>query len=868
MQQGSQGSQGSPLLDRDRWEQLKPIILELYHHQKLTLPKVITIMRDEHRFFHVENTYKYYFNIWGVPKNIPTFVKDATVVALGKRIRGRQSTPDVAYIYKEGQSMPVDRKKIKRQIHDVVSRRANDERGMPLGKNVFIHWNLPYRAARSASRMDSISPFGPTPDFLSIGSPNASRGMSSRHSPSPHTAPTPTMLALRGMKQDEWTSLFIQVKHDLLMKQMARSERKVLITYLYQFWLFSFYTAKYWGFGPTHWTSDILQFDRFRDTDRVHNSSPDTPMTGMGTPLNYSTPRSDNAKIGDTTSSKPSMLCRWVIHVANHSRYEGEGDDSDDEGPDAVLGAEGSDEYRPWPRTHNQTFEQKLQAALETGNFSTVACEDLPVAASRIAKAARTSPMELLQESFAFSLVARNEKLFWNILEKVSRVTFDDSGVYPLHLLTSFLDGSKTCCNLLDGAMNNLCGRTRIEKIYVNDHGHTVLDNLFIAVLKGHTSCQPDTVDDKFAKMRRFTGEEVDICGRWDADSSCVRELFADGNSAIPIEWKHMFCHTSIQTICHCIGRLFGPIFAPKVNTPSGLFLKTCEACGMRLQMAPLHSLVLTACHLAQSGCPGENLFGMLAMLVCLLANGADPLLKAPISLEALMRKDTATECSHEYIDAIELAERVPASLILGWTEEASLGWNVFCAMLRFARDERRPPPKPSKGKGRVSEDPYQMFMEPMEEEYLYDGGSSDDGDDEEDEMGGEEDTDEEPCQHHKFNTNNFYGRSKVIGTMWAVIQTELLTYRRLSENDPWLSENFDMRSVLDGLNNGGLVPIKLVEEDMMSPFCVCGRFLDVVDEACACVGEVCSHYFANVDVWERSSYIMIPENHNGSWYW
>jgi hypothetical protein len=583
-------------------------------------------------------------------------------------------------------------------------------------------------------------------------------------------------------------------------------------------------------------------------------------MTNAGTPGTFATPRSeDSSGNAGNLATKPSTLCRWIIHAAIRTRYE-EDDKEDDQDPEAIAGSDSNEPLPRWPSGNQQIFEEKLQGALESSSFSTLDPKDLPMAVAKIAKATRSSPRELLQESFAFSLVARNEKIFWSLLERVSNFNFENTGIYPLHLLTTFLDGSKTCCNLLDAALNQLAEQTCIDRIYVNNHGHTVLDNLFISILKGHTSCLPDTVDDKFSKMKRFMGEEVDICGRWDADSPCVRELFAEGYSTIPTEWKHMFCHTSVQTICHCIGRLFGPMFAPNINTPSGLFMKTCQACSMKLQLKPLHSLVLTACHLAQSGCPGENLFGMLACLVCLLANGADPLVTAPISLAALMRKDIATECSHEEIDPVELAERVPTSLISGWTEDATLGWNVFCAMLRYARDERRPGSKSFSSMGKESEDPYELFMEPMDDDIDDDEGGDED-------MDSESDADEELCSHCKPETENFYGRSKVIGTLWAAIQTELLTYRRLTDEDNWISENFDLQAVLDGLNNGGLLPIKLVEEDMMAPFCRCGRFTGVTDEACACVDEVCKKYFANVDVWSRASYIMIPEGENMSWY-
>ncbi len=630
-----------------------------------------------------------------------------------------------------------------------------------------------------------------------------------------------------------------------------------MTTYLYQFWLFAFKTAKHWGHGPLDWTAELLEFDRFKDSDLLTHSSPNTPGSNVGTPVHAATPRSEgSAGYLTNISSYPSPLCKWSIHAAIRNRFEGE-EKFHAESEENITGPDGEDTWSRWPK-NRQTFEEKLQAALENNSFSNLNAHDLPMTLARITKATRHSPIELLQEGFGFSLVARNEEVFWELLPRAARTNFEGTGIYPFHLLTSFLDGSKTCCNLLDAALNQIAETSSINILYVNNHDHTVLDNLMISILKGHTNCRPVSVDDKFAKMKRFTGEEVDICGRWDADSDCIRELFAEGHATIPIEWKHMFCHTSVQAICHCIGRIFGPVFAPSINFPSGLFTKNCHACGMKLQLLPLHSLVLTAVHLARSGCPGENLFGMLACLVCLLANGADPTSKAHISLDALMNRDSAIECSHEDLDPFQLAERVPNSLTRGWTEEAILGWQVFCSMLRYARDERRPRSKQFPTTRDRDED-FHTFLDLADDEI----SNNEDSEDEAiDDQSGVED---ESCSHYKAN---FYGGSKVIGTLWAAIQTELVTYRRLAEDDPWISQYFDMRSLLEGLNNGGLISIPLVEKDMMSPFCQCGRFLDVTDEACACVDEVCTEHFANLDsAWSRTAYIMIPEGHNESWY-
>jgi hypothetical protein len=624
--------------------------------------------------------------------------------------------------------------------------------------------------------------------------------------------------------------------------------------------LFAFKTAKHWGYGPQDWTAELLEFERFKDNELATRSSPNTPRSNFGTPAHAATPRSETI-VGSLSSlnNHPSPQCKWSIHAAIRNPFEGQ-ECLNHESEGSITGPNGEEDWKRWPKT-GQTFEEKLQAALEDNNFSNLNSNDLPLALVQITKTTKRSPKELLQEGFGFSLVARNEEVFWKLLPRAAETCFEGSGIYPFHLLTSFLDGSKTCCNLLDAALNKIAEHSSVEKLYINNHGHTVLDNLMMTILKGHTNCRPVSVEDSFANLKRFTGEEVDICGRWDADSECIRELFAEGHATIPFEWKHMFCHTSVQAICHSIGRLFGPVFAPNIDTPSGLFMKNCQACGMKLQLLPLHSLVLTTVHLARSGCPGENLFGMLACLVCLIATGANPTATAHISLDALMNRDGAIACSHDDLDPAQLAERVPDSLVAGWTEEVVLGWQVFCSTLRYVRDERRSRSKElPRATGR--DDDFDIFVELSDEE------RSDGEESEEQDPDDQRDVDEEVCSHSKNITGNFYGESKVVGKLWAAVQTELATYRRLTENDPWISENFDMRSLLEGLNNGGLISIGLVENDMMAPFCQCGRFLDVSDEACPCVDEVCKEHFANLDSdWSRTTYIMIPEGRNECWY-
>lgn len=126
--------------------------------------------------------------------------------------------------------------------------------------------------------------------------------------------------------------------------------------------------------------------------------------------------------------------------------------------------------------------------------------------------------------------------------------------------------------------------------------------------------------------------------------------------------------------------------------------------------------------------------------------------------------------------------------------------------MLRHARDEEGRGQVPHRRRGR--EDPFQLFME------IDDMDEDDYGEESEDkDINSQSEANEELCSYCK-ETSNFYGRSKVIRTLRAAIQTPLA-----GRDGPWLSENFSLQVVLNGLNNVGLLPIILVE-DIMAPFC------------------------------------------------
>lgn len=643
----------------------------------------------------------------------------------------------------------------------------------------------------------------------------------------------------------------------------ADSSYRILSTWLYQFWVFSFKTAKHWGRGPRNWTAGILGFDNYQELATI--SSPNTPGTNMGTSPCQATPR-DNAMNGGIpvdAFQRPSSLCRWSIHIGD-MRYERIRSPSPP--PLENLNLNDEESWTRWPSSWSSTqFAEKLQYGLESNDFSNLRVNDLPIAVTQIVRAARRSPNELLEEAFGFSIMGRNLEIMFDLFEEMESADLDMSGLYPFHLATSYLDGSKTCCNVLAAIVLHLA----VHKLYVNSLGHTILDNLMIAILKAHTSCLPVIVDDVFKKQKRFAGEEVDICGRWDADSDCVRALLANGNPVIPFEWKHMFCHTSVQTICHCIGTIFGPDWAPDINTPSGLFVKRCSHCGLKLQLLPLHTMILTAFHLARCGCKGETLFGILACLLCLLGNGANPLQKAHISLQALLGNDQADECSHEELDPTELADKVPASFMSTWSRDVTIGWQVFCHVLRYSQAEWKPRSsrRRSASGARGHSDEFDAFIEYSDDQMSIDEEMSAD-----DEMSIDDDMSADAhlpaeCAESEWHTN-FFGMSKDLATLWAAVQTELLTYRRLEEGDAWTSRNFNMYALLESLNAGGGISVGLVEKEMMTPFCDCGKFEGAEDEACARVDEVSAYYFSNLEDWNRSTYIESPSDRMAMWYY
>lgn len=224
--------------------------------------------------------------------------------------------------------------------------------------------------------------------------------------------------------------------------------RSILSKWLYQFWMFSFVTAKHWGRGPRDWTADILRYDDHQGFMAI--SSPNTPGMQVGTPRDIQAPSESSglSPHGQRSIQCPLPLCRWAVHVP-----EVEYDDIPSPPPEEEQMIDPFDErtWQTWPNTEqDKSFHDKLRYGLETNDFSDVKVDQLPLAVMQVAKAAERSPQELLGEALGFSIMSRNMELTMKTMKKALNAGVDMGEIYPFHIAATYLDGSKTCCNLLD----------------------------------------------------------------------------------------------------------------------------------------------------------------------------------------------------------------------------------------------------------------------------------------------------------------------------------------------------------------------------------------------------------------------------------
>lgn len=513
------------------------------------------------------------------------------------------------------------------------------------------------------------------------------------------------------------------------------------------------------------------------------------------------------------------MLCRWSIHYKPEVVVTEWCPD-----PDGKQDIEDEATWRPWTE-NDRSLPEVIREGITSGSF-TETPTSVPVSSTVVSEVLSKSPAQLEAEAFAFAIISGNYGYLGGLFGKCPPETFELlAETYPFHRAAANLRGAKSCCLVMDTLVQSMHEEFSIGMLYRNGNGHTVLDTLMVTILRSHTSTRPSLVCSSFDRPERFPGEGIDVCGRYDLDSPCIRRLFASGQTSVPMSWKHVFCHTSAQAICHSMARIFAVPWSPSIETPSGIFIRTCSHCNRQLTPSPLHTLVVVAYFLATQGSPGETLFGVIAVLSCMLALGADPLQESDLSPQHILSGSTShpttEQCEHAPATPSDLARALRNSSNDGWTPETRLGWDVFVKIMDQARTAH-----------------FQTRDSPTKCRHY----------------------DEHPGNHNLLQ-NSFCG-SPELGQLWAAVQAELVTYRRLQEDQPWISVNFDLQLLQKSLDaDSGASGVPLIAKGMLQDFTSCGWFVEVQTRRWTGVyttpraQDLCSHHIMNMDIWERTEF-------------
>ena len=601
-------------------------------------------------------------------------------------------------------------------------------------------------------------------------------------------------------------------------------------SWLSQFWTFAFTSAKHWGRGPYTWSFPELSFlaQRYQGISSAHALSPHSEG---------SSPASRDGHVKRRTKERlpmPPLLCYWSVHCPP-DLVALEGDliyDSDHEDPDLQdrEGEDSSDQstWRDWPAEKLESaYDQRLFEGIVTNDFSNIDGSDLPVALPQAFEKHKDASF-LSEESLGFAIMAGNLDLVKRITEDLS--LNEQMRINPLHLATSYLHGSKSCCLVFEHLLRKGEGADFFR--HRNHLGHNIFDNLMLTVLRSHTSLAPSMIDDSLKDEQRFPGEEVDICGRWDAESECYRQLISSGILSVPSAWKHKFCNTSVQSVCHSLGMILARC-TYILGDGSGLFARRCGNCGLKMELNALHLTILVALKIADFGFPGEDLMGPLTIILHLLFIGPvyfyflHPTascnwlpLETYNSSSHSMDLDTAC-CHHKNMNAFEFASSISEEQISSWTEEVRRGWRIIWHVLR-----------------------------------IYNCATAESG--AKDGQNEEDESEELPtlCAEHEIKPVD-----PSIAALLGALQVELLTYRRLTDSDPWVSPNLDLKVVLKSLEKDEVLSAGPVTEiPLMTPVCDCGVLLEAhwlfPDPE-----KACTRYFSNLGVdYGRLQVIPPPE--------
>jgi hypothetical protein len=615
---------------------------------------------------------------------------------------------------------------------------------------------------------------------------------------------------------------------------------------MYHYWLHSFKMAKNWGVASFVFDTNTSLFWQDSPANNGPSGAPspiDRVMTGTNSPVLPTKTIAQPAVDNSSSLVHMSSLCYWTVHVS-YSDVVDEYYIPTDNGMQNQV--------------EKSTLSELLEESLKANNFSPIAAESLPLSIPVIVNSITKSSSGMFRESFGLAIMTRNQILLEQLVNEAVpgdyySDDYDDDGddddgdgslpflldqaaeMFPFHLAATYLDGARTCCTIY-----NLLSRSglRLRNLYVNNSGHTLLDSLMLTILRSHSSCRPRELDASFQNEDNFRGEEVDICGRWDADSPMFQQLLANGVREVPFSWKHKFCHTSAQAVCHVILLTFAHPYhvPPDINRHSGLCLTHCSACGLRMELLPLHVIVIVAHKLTVTGMPDEDLFGVLAITLCLLSMGADPSRKMNIPFSLFQEVNDETACNHDLFTPAELCQTMMYALSNSTTHELRNGWTSLHWILESSANEWVAGEPQSENNlsnseletvsgGIKSHISCGFWCERIVEIYHNLGNYS--------------------VHSHP---EGVFGSNSRLATLWAAVQTELLTYRRLKEGDPWVSSNFAMSSIALGLDRCDQVDSPLATKNMMKPFCRCGRFVNHTDPQISTLTDVSKYYFANLD--------------------
>jgi len=611
---------------------------------------------------------------------------------------------------------------------------------------------------------------------------------------------------------------------------------------MHEFWYFGFLTAKHWGTSRNTWTSsDLASY-----TQVIESAAPSPQHQGQQeSTLAAPSPQPTVGPSSGPRESRPQQLCNWSIHVSSADW-----------------------EYTNFPtqvgqnEPVGQSIEGRLQEALQSNSFSSIAESDLPVSVKRISDIVSGSPTEVFQQGLRFAIMSRNIELVTEMVERAIDDDYDVSVVNPLHLALTFLDGSRSCCQIF---RTIICHRLDLglRTDDLGPFGFSMFDTLMVHILRNHTAVSPGILNGDFANAKNFGGEEVDSCGRWDADSREYRYLVQKG-SDIPSSWKHKFCNTSIQVVCHCMRELS----RVSVNFEIGsLFLRRCFTCGLKMTLPPAHLVVLTAWYVTKYGVDEEDLFGMICVLLC-LASSVPPRRAKPEHL--LFRKahvdvamfghepsDSLNVCAHEYLWASELARKLSTAFEARRRPVVEKGWFVFCRILEqieaqylwaelgiapsgYALDQGG---SDSHSDDSISDDSdsdllYEVFYRKLQD---WDGSVR---------------QYKTTCGHLDADVGRSFGRNLMLGHLWAVCQAELLTYRRRQLGSSWTSEYVNIDIIEQFLNSKDPNTLPMVSQGSLRNYCRCGIYYGVWHFLCPRQEDACGGHFSNLNDRERSAYL------------